>query len=62
MMVNTAAVPSWAVAVLGVVGWFALAVTVGLGVGAVIRNRDKQRSEDSPVSRRRKHDNSDWED
>jgi Kef-type K+ transport system membrane component KefB len=45
-MVNTAPVPVWAVVVLTVVGWCALAVVVGLGLGAVIRRREQQRSKE----------------
>jgi len=36
-------VPVWAVVLLTVLGWTVLAVLVGLGLGAVIRRRDRQR-------------------
>jgi hypothetical protein len=36
-------VPLWAVILLTVLGWTVLAVLVGLGLGAVIRRRDRQR-------------------
>jgi hypothetical protein len=41
-------VPFWAGALLVVLGWSIVAVLVGLGLGAVIRRRDRQRVRDVP--------------
>jgi hypothetical protein len=41
-------VPFWAGALLVVLGWSIVAVLVGLGLGAVIRRRDRQQVRDVP--------------
>jgi hypothetical protein len=35
-------VPLWLEIVLGLLGWFVLAVLLGLGIGAVIRRADRR--------------------